>query len=558
MNNSKIDLLRRKEQIFNLYDRVKLGMNFLSNNVDKRQNCRPFFSTMFKNDPAENRHDFPDFCDLTSRYIEAFIVSRKMLGITEPNSTENALKELFFSYFDCGDGFSYRPKPSKPYYSIVYGCMYDAHEAEGFDQARVLWALIELYESEQETSVLKRIKDILEGMKRVMVFKDDYGYYDRGKWEPNFIVDHQAAPMLHQFYFAGTQIQPLIECYKRCGIDLALELASRLAKYIVYVSEYFEDNGTFKFQDDKNNPFNVLDGHVHSRLATVAGCIDISVQIKDAEMLHRMKFGFDDFITNHSSSFGWIPEFLNRHGDPLEGCETCAVMDMLKCCISFAQAGYKEYYSIAERIARNQLLENQLLDTKLIVNNYHLDDSEQSVWHSVADMVRGGFAGWAAPNDFIGNCDMHFCLMNCCGPAGIRALYDIWSSIYSYDGRDLNVNILMDKYDNVVEIKHFQPYENLIEITANCRLNLSLPLRNWLETPQALLNGRKIELVKYPDRWYVAPMNKNDKVVISYNTDEKVKEEFCNGRLFKTRWRGDTVVGISPNGRYMPFYSNRL
>ena len=70
---------------------------------------------------------------------------------------------------------------------------------------------------------------------------------------------------------------------------------------------------------------------------------------------------------------------------------------------AFTEAGCREYYEQAERVARNQLMENQLLDTKLFKETIDKPDTDLSCFHGVADMVRGGFAGWAGPNDFIGN-----------------------------------------------------------------------------------------------------------------------------------------------------------
>jgi hypothetical protein len=196
------------KDMFDLCEQMKLGLNFLNNNVDHNRGCLPYFVTIFKNDPTEARHDWPDFGDLTSRYVESFILARKMLGINTPGSVEMALRKLLLSYFNEGDGLSYRPKPDKPYYSSILNRDYDDHVAEGFDQSRVLWAMLAWYEDGYETSIIKRINELLAGLYNVMIKRDNYGYYDRFTWPPGTSVSQNAEPAPHQFYFAGAQNIP--------------------------------------------------------------------------------------------------------------------------------------------------------------------------------------------------------------------------------------------------------------------------------------------------------------------------------------------------------------
>jgi hypothetical protein len=203
--------------IFDLGDRVRHGLNFLNQNVDKKKGNLPYFWTIFESDPAEARHDWPDFGDLTSRYIEAFIVARRMLGLPELFNVEKAQRKLLISYFNEGDGLNYRPKPEKSYYSTIFKREYDAHVAEGFDQARVLWALLEWYVESNDPLIRKRIFELINGLDRVLIKKDDYGYYDRSTIEPGTVVDPNSCPMPNQYYFCGTQIHPLIEVYRRLG-----------------------------------------------------------------------------------------------------------------------------------------------------------------------------------------------------------------------------------------------------------------------------------------------------------------------------------------------------
>lgn len=544
--------------MFRLENRVKHCLNFLNNCVDKNRNCLPYFAVMFKNNPAEARHDWPDFSDLTGRYIEAFILARKMLKIKEPFETELALQKLLLSFFNEGDGLSYRPKPKKPYYSTILRRDYDAHVAEGFDQARVLWALMSWYDDSSDENVYKRIEQLIAGLDRIMIKCDNYGYYDRSSFEPGFVPDPNATPMSHQFYFCGTQIHPLVECYNRYGLKKAYELANNLTNFIVRHSNYFLTDGIWNCPGGSGFESAEMDGHTHSRFATIAGISHVGITSNQKELISFMKKCYDWFVANHCSSSGWSPEFLGRFGDANEGCETCAIMDQLNCCFAFAKAGFSEYYEQAEKIARNQLIENQLLDTSLIRNTIEENDTELSCFHDIAQKVKGGFAGWAGVNDFVGNCDHHYCLMNCCGPAGVRALYDVHENIYTIRNDDIYIDIFMDREDDNIIVKNHQPQKGLVEITLKKKLKINILKRSWFD--QGIEFKIDHETLKYThnNHYYIlanVPLSK--KVVFKYDLCPRNEDTYVNGRNFKIKWLGDTIVDITPSGQIMPMYKGR-
>ena len=551
--------MSKLSDIFDLRKRAELGLNFLNNNVDKNREFLPYFSTMFKNDPAEARHDWPDFGDLTGRYVESFVMARKMLNIDQAGEVELSLRKLLLSYFDEGDGLSYRPKPEKPYYSTIFRRDYGDHVAEGFDQARVLWALLAWYGETGDSHIKERIEEMVAGLERVMIKREDSGYYDRTTIEPGFVVDQSANPMPHQFYFCGTQIHPLIECYNLLGLEQALELAQRLANYIAYQSDYFVQDGGWNCPGGAGFESAEMDGHTHSRCATIAGMAMVGAVTGKLELVEKMERCYRWFYKKHCSSFGWSPEFLGRFGSEAEGSETCAIMDQINCALVFGQLGYAGYYEHAERMARNQLIENQLTDTTIVRNTVERQDTELSCFHNVADMVRGGFAGWAGPNDFIGNCEHHYCLMNCCGPAGVRALYDIWNNIYSIKEGDIYLNILMDKEDDNLIIKNSQPAEGLLSVTAKIPGTIYIPDRSWLDRQSVKISVNDTDVDgEFSDGYIrIDRVSAGDNILVKYKLIDIHEDVHTNGRDYKVIWRGDTVVEIEPSGKIMPLYHGR-
>ena len=373
-------MITGKTQI-DIRERVRLGLNFLNNNVDKDRGCLPYFTTIFKTNPAEARHDWPDFGDLTSRYVEAFIYVRKILGSLEYSESELKLRELFYSYFCENDGLSYRPEFEKPYYSTISRGPYNAHVAEGFDQARVMWALIALHSEQKDEKSLQLMANLVKGISNVLVRKDDYGYFDRSAWTPGLNVDPNAEPMPHQFYFMGTQINPLVRYYRMTGNETALDVAKRLTNYILYQTDYFAVDGSWTVDIKKTGVGDEVDfegevdGHCHSRLGTLAGITALGNLLNNSELISRAKSCYDWFYEKHCSSFGWSPEFLGRYGDENEGFETCVLMDQILCALELCNAGFAEYYEQIEKFARNQLMEAQLTDLSLFKNDVHKENN---------------------------------------------------------------------------------------------------------------------------------------------------------------------------------------
>lgn len=541
-------------KIFSIYERAGLGLEFLNKNVDKKRNCLPYFWTLFDETPAEARHDWPDFGDLTGRYVESFTAARAILGITQISETEKELRKLLLSYFSEEDGLSYRPRPERPYHSRIFNADYSAHVAEGFDQARVLWALNSWYLETKDPGIKLHIDSLISALGKLLIRKYDYGYYDRATFEPGAQIQQEATPLPNQYYFCGPQIYPLLETYMSTGNQTALEVAERLANYIVYHSDYFLADGSWNCPQTRDWAAQI-NGHTHSRFATIAGILKLGIIKKDNKLTVRIKKSYDWFVETHCCESGWSPEFLGRNGDKDEGCETCAIMDQIKCCLALCWAGYAEYYEKAERICRNQLFENQLLDTHLFKSSRGYADTELSGFSEVGKMVHGGFAGWAAPNDFIGNCLNSKNLMNCCGPAGIRAMYDIWNAIFTIDGKSIFLNMFLDKNSKEIDIRDYQPEQGLTEIKVKSACELYIARRSWRDKSLDIrLNGKMHSFSIAGNYLFLGFVPENSTVTLSYRLNKDEKNVFTNGRHYQMTWSGDSVIDIFPRGKEMPFY----
>ena len=544
-----IDLVRHAQE----------GLHFLTHCVDRRRGCLPFFLTLFRDDPAEARHDWADFGDLTARYVEAFHMAREMTGSDEGREVQQALEDNLFSYFSEGDGLNYRPRPAAPYYSTLSRGPYDLHVAEMFDQSRTLMALSTAWGLSGEERFRSALTALVEGLRRVAIFREDHAYYSRAYYDPGYSPASGETPYEHQAYFTGPHVQALVQVYESTGDESALDLAHRLARWYFDVAGLVGEDGSFGAGGEVGFGGGEADGHTHSRMGTAAGAIRLGDLTGDRRIFEMGKLLYDRFHRAWCAPFGWSPEFLDRYGIEQEGCETCTLMDQMHAAAALALAGHTGYWDHVERIARNQLVEQQLLDTRLIRNTIEKEDTELSVFHGVADMVRGGFGGWCAPNDFIGHNKGSWSLMNCCGPSGVRALWTAWRHVEHCVQDATTLHVLMARRGESVDVEDHTPREGRLVIRVLHDTGLAVRVPGFLAgtAPVVKRNGGVMAARTANGYLQCGGVAKGDEIEIAYPMTETRESLRVNGRDFTVTWAGDTVVAIDPPGEHLPLYQRR-
>ena len=521
----------------NLEKKAELSLNYLCGNLDRRRKGLPYFRTFLRPNPPEARHDWSDYGDITGRFVDAIILARHMTGSKKGEEEEKMLKELLFSYFSEDDGLSYREDTS-----------WSKHDALMFDQSRVLMALTTWYLQAGEGRIKKVTEKMIDGLWALAVKEKDYCYYPYKAYPPNgwnkqYDGGTGTKGKADPCYDGGTFISPLVRFYQATESEAALTLARNLVNLSVYHSDVFDfDRGSFK-------------GHFHSHLATVAGVLRYALVTEDSELVEWSRRVYN-YALGLGGSFGWYPEDTEEK----EGCETCGIADMIDAGILLAKAGYPEYWNVVERIARNHLVESQLEDISWIKCERYKEDTERSSFNNVAQRVRGAFAGWSAPNDFISRRasrivekDNPYQLMNCCGPAGVRALYLVWQNIVIKNQEGVWINLCLNRDSQWVDINSFQPYEGRVEIFVKQVPVLFVRVPDWVPKNEVKLDGQK-KFEWRGDYLKLSNLKKGQLICVTYSLrEEQWKEEIGSGE-FLLRWKGDTVVEILPQGKNYPLY----
>jgi len=542
-----------------LLDRARLGLHFLEHSLDRRHGYLPNIIAVFEGDQAVHRHDFADFGDLTSRYLEAFILARRMTGSDAGEEAFQGLQELFLSYFR-DDGLSYRPPIDHPFQSFTADRPYQPNMAEGFDQSRVMFALLTWFTMTGDDRPRELMDRMIHGVRGKGVVKDDRLYFTQPAFGEDFEPNPDAPPYPQQLYFSATMILPLLWWHELTGSAPALETARQLKNFVMRDEFYFGRDGSFRALDvTAPGSWDLINGHTHSRLGAVAGLLRYGRVCNDEPTFSLGRSAFDWFLENHCLPTGWCPEFVGRHAVEAEGCETCTLMDLAHCCLELCAAGEERYWNTMERLVRNQLLEQQITDASFIPSQDEPGAGDFQSYPISGEAVLGGFGGWVGVNDFVGHNEYSHYLMHCCGPSGIKALYLAWQQACKFEEGVLRVNLLLPRRLPEADVQGFDPREGRLDIELHTDAALSMRMPDWVAKKEvrAQVERRPLSFQWQADRLVTPVVEKGQTVSITYPLRSVTSTVHVGSDRYDIQWQGDTALSISPPGTEVPLYTRQ-
>lgn len=519
-------MIDERAKAFSLENSVRRSLHYLDSMVDK--DCQPYFN-IFMTIPAEAAHDWPDFGDVMSRQLQAAVFAGHMTGYFPVNTDK--WREKLFSYIDKNSGLLFRPETH-----------YSRWVADPGDQALTLFTLLTLYEQSKSDQIIAAAMKMTDGLSDIIS-----------------LAERTKISWLH-----GFAIKSLMVFYRLAGYDPALRLAGRLTKAVI-------EKGIIMNQENKL----VSGAHMHGSLRVLSGVADYALYTGDLDLFKRMEESFR-FITGIMTRFGFLPEVYARKDDII-ACETCALMDYIGLGSTLAVNGYPQYWSCVERMVRNHLTESQTEACSWLVSSATAgDDTAQFSYRDIGARMAGGYAGWSSPNHILacnetlndkwGGLDLRDkirAFQNCCGGSGVHAFFTAWKNASRYLPGTLYVNLHIDKLLPEAEIRCFQPYQGLLLISMKKACNLKIRIPDFVSPDDfvIIINGKKSRFITDSVFAVLRSVSAGDHIEVHYplpviDEDITVGNPGFKKYGYRVRWRGDTVISMTPSGKqYQTAYS---
>ncbi len=549
-----------------LEENAELALNAIIGVSDEDYDFIPFFNGNFKSKPAVMQHGNWDYGSSHGRLLDAIFLIRKMTGSIYGREVEMHYRENLLSFLGA-KGLTYR-RNSFTQEEIIEHQSEFKDSASMIDQRATLLALCTWYGQTGEERVKAAGDALCAGLKSIARKERSYWYYPASEYTdtgwPSFDAVHTKLTV-DPCAMWGRQIGPLLMWHQLTGNRDAYELCENFAGYIMYHSGVFGADGSWSGAHEYRS------GHFHTRMGTLACLARFGSFTGDSEIIQFAKKCFDWAIREKCTTFGWTPGDM---GDQQYEHETCTLSDAIDCAIWLAKAGYTEYWAVAERFARNHLTQSQLKETDWIeqAEDKSGDIHGHTTYYKVADRLRGAFAGYAAPNDFVYDGEWgrgHIMdVQTCCLGAGARALYLVWeSSVTEYANERIGINFLLNHSSKWLDVKSYLPNEGKLEITVKKDLkDLLVRIPEW--TPFGgvkIVRKNEAEAREYSGRdvpWVknvfvrIADAKCGESITVTFPVMERVSVEKAATLTYTVKWRGDDVIDISPKGSYYPLYND--
>ncbi len=547
-----------------LAGRAGIALNAMIGVADEDKGYIPFFSGYFASDPAWMSHGNWDYGSSHGRLVDSMTLVRAMTGTQEGREIENHYKENLLTFFK-KDGLSYRHNNFTE--EFVKSCDSRFEDsASMIDQRAVLLGLTTWFIDTGDEAIKERADQHVAALKRIARKERTSWYYPASEYTehgwPSFdAVVTRLCPDPCAMW--GRQVNPLIRYHQNTGNQDALELCENFVSNIVYRSGAFGEDGSF------NAGLGYRNGHFHTRMGTIASLARYAEFTHDAFLMNWVKRCYDWGLSK-CTTFGWTPGDLEDQGYEHE---TCTLVDAIGTAITLAKNGYPEYWGRAERFLRNQLTEAQLLDTGWIKQSdtKENDIPKEKTYYKVADRLRGTFAGYSAPNDFVySGMKGRGHIMDvqvCCVASGARGLYNGWNNIVTEERGRVSVNMLLNKASQWVDVYSYLPHGGKLEITAKTDIKeLCVRIPEYVPygavTIKRIFNGevktisaRELPWIK---NYFLKLQNvrNQEEIEVVFPVIMRKTVETAVDDVFETNWAGDNVISISPGGEYYPLYKD--
>jgi hypothetical protein len=406
------------------------------------------------------------------------------------------------------------------------------------------------YEREGELSIQRTLERA--------VHVDDYCYFP---WNNASPVPEGKMPTGWAATWHGWSLQGAVQFHRRTGSEAARQLADKTARYLKDHAELFTDKSEFLARIPP--PASML--HFHHNANAMEAFTEYAHMTGDPEYGEFALAGYRYARGLGAPVVGFFPEYIGElvPGLPFVTCEGCCVADMIQMALWLSKTGIADCWDDVDRYVRNQFAHMQMTSTAWLEHMAatlpEMEIPEGHILSPGADTAVGCFAGWATPNDYWAGIGPG--LMNCCTGNCTRALHHVWDNLIegTADGR-VRLHLLLDRRSELADVRSAVPEHGRVDVRINkpCA-SLEVRAPEWVgsATPRVFLtvNGKRTEPEWRGRYCATGELTTGDSVSLHFPIEKRTVRESIAGTDYTLEVRGNSVVGIEPDGRHIPFYA---
>ena len=567
---------------------AELALNGLGGTIDPELDYLPYGAIYFADKTPHMHHWSTADTSCVTKYAESFSLMRIMSGSKQYLEVEAGVRNAILARIEDGlhwDRFDPR-RPWRTAYAdseALYGKGKDEDYSVPLATGRVLRDLLVWRNVCADPMLDDVANSLVLGMRRIAIDRDDYSFYPekggcpdptgylRSGWpntdEAQSETDGAEGSITS---YHGHQIYAAAHWYNATGDSVALELATRLAKYCMKPKFWggipdpnvSRDGLTGNASPSSPDPAYTAGAeqghwfsHFHARAVTLRGILAYAEAASDERAMEFVRRAYEYTLTQGIARIGWINCFPAAQNEM----EACALGDFVALAVRLSDMGLGDYWDDVDAITRNQLVEQQLTNRDLIENvsaacgesEFHAGDQVSygpAVTEDAIERSMGIFLSNSTPTSV----RIPFTML-CCTGNGTQGLYYAWEGALRESGDTAQVNLLLNRAAKLLDVDSYLPYEGKVVLRNKAARRISVRIPFWVDRKEICANvaGCDVSLDWLGNNLVFEELNPGDVITLTFPVKETTSSYTVNAhspdeKVYTCTFRGSTCVDISP------------
>ena len=363
---------------------------------------------------------------------------------------------------------------------------------------------------------------------------------DDGTWDVDkFVARQKIGPKVNHNLEPsdthGRMLEALIWFYETTGDPIALAFAERVAQWHL-------QNTTQP--DGKINPAGRID-HTHSYFGTLRGLLLYGRLTHQHEYIDRVASAYRVNVSRVVKESGFT-----SHNMAVESMgETTSSGDAAQLALWLTKEGYSEFLDDADRLVRSRILPSQILNTPSLKPDGRFGiDAAKDLEHRIIGAYGGCHShphGGKTPVTDVTAADVH-------------TLIDIYQNIVVKNDATQEVFFHLDYEDSRVQVTSRRAERAELTVMPKQDTTIAIRVPQWTprESIQLFVNDETLAPVYAGNFLHLGRWPESTKIVMKYDLPKRTSHETDLGTDYTVYWKGDDIIGVTPNTDHFPMYPN--